>query len=85
MRHRSGNTPCPPAPARRRAVRRRFRTHMSIGRRRRVGTRRPFRFGVALLDARIVLRLTLIGATVAAIAFAVALLAWRIAQDLRIP
>ena len=69
---------CPPAPGRRRAVRRRFRTNMPIRRWRRVGTRRPFRLGVALLDARIAFRLALIGA-------AVALLAWRIAQGLWIP
>ena len=58
---------------------------MPIRRRRRVGTRRPFRLGVALLDARIAFRLALIGAAVMAAGLAVALLAWRIAQGLRIP
>ena len=76
---------CPSAPGRRRAVRRRFRTNMPIRRRRRVGTRRPFRLGVALLDARIAFRLALIGAAVMAAGLAVALLAWRIAQGLWIP
>ena len=66
---------CPSAPGRRRAVRRL----------RRVGTRRPFRLGVALLDARIAFRLAPIGAAVAAAGLAVALLAWRVAQELRIP